>query len=95
MRNIHSLTSEDLNGYTELELNMAQQDRIIKETSEMDTTQQLDHAFRLALTRSPGSRELEALKKIYFTALDTDGSSESAWFEIATTILNLHETITK
>ena len=69
--------------------------RIIKETSEMDTTQQLDHAFRLALSRSPASRELEALKKIYFTALDTDGSSESAWFEIATTILNLHETITK
>ena len=69
--------------------------RIIKETSEMDTTQQLDHAFRLALSRSPSSRELEALKKIYFTALDTDGSSESAWFEIATTILNLHETITK
>ena len=69
--------------------------RIMKETSAMDTTQQLDHAFRLALSRSPASRELEALKKIYFTALDTDGSSESAWFEIATTILNLHETITK
>ena len=67
----------------------------MKETSEMDTTQQLDYAFKLALSRSPGGKELEVLKKIYFTALDVDGSSESAWFEIATTILNLHETITK
>lgn len=69
--------------------------RIMKETSEMDTTQQLDYAFRLALSRSPSGKELEVLKKIYFTSLDVDGSSESAWFEIATTILNLHETITK
>ena len=84
-----------LNDPVFVEMARAFSKRIIKETREMNTTQQLNHAFRLALSRPPKDSELKALKKMLFISLDTDGSSESAWFEIATTILNLHETITK
>ena len=69
--------------------------RIKKETAELNAPQQLEYAFRLALSRYPNGAEITALKKIYFIALDTEGSAESAWFEIATTLLNLHGTITK
>ena len=69
--------------------------RIQEETVNMDTTRRLAHAFRLALCRNPGADELEVLRKIYFTALDTDGEDAEAWFDVATTLLNLHETITK
>ena len=84
-----------LNDPVFVEMAKAFSKRIIKETHEMNTTQQLNYAFRLALSRSPKDSEMKALKKIFFISLDTDGSSENAWFEIATTILNLHETITK
>jgi hypothetical protein len=69
--------------------------RIQEETVDMDATRRLEHAFRLALCRNPGADELEVLRKIYFTALDTDGEDAQAWFDVATTLLNLHETITK
>jgi len=69
--------------------------RIRKESAELNAPQQLEYAFRLALSRHPNGAEIKALKEIYFRALDTEGSAESAWFEIATTLLNLHATITK
>jgi hypothetical protein len=69
--------------------------RIQQETEGMNATRSLAHAFRLALCRNPGADELEVMRKIYFTALDTDGADAEAWFDVATTLLNLHETITK
>jgi hypothetical protein len=69
--------------------------RIQEETSGQGAQQRLEHAFRLALCRRPGVDELEILRKIYFTSLDTDGDEGQAWFDVATTLLNLHETITK
>ena len=69
--------------------------RIQQETVTMDATRRLAHAFRLALCRNPRGDELELLRKIYFTSLDTEGSEAEAWFDVATTLLNLHETITK
>jgi hypothetical protein len=69
--------------------------RIQQETEGMNATRRLAHAFRLALCRNPGADELEVMRKIYFTALDTDGADAEAWFDVATTLLNLHETITK
>ena len=50
---------------------------------------QLVHAFRLATGRQPKSEERLALKEIYAAA------GEDPWFDVATTLLNLHETITK
>ncbi|MCH2061818.1 MAG: DUF1549 and DUF1553 domain-containing protein [Verrucomicrobiales bacterium] len=69
--------------------------RIQQETEDMDATRRLAHAFRIALCRHPGADEIEILRRIYFTSLDTDGSEVEAWFDVATTLLNLHETITK
>ncbi|MFT5109679.1 MAG: hypothetical protein ACI9UA_005329, partial [Pseudoalteromonas tetraodonis] len=50
---------------------------------------QLAHAFRLAVARPPIAKEQALLEEIY--AAGDDG----AWFDVATTLLNLHETITK
>ena len=69
--------------------------RIQQETEDMDATMSLAHAFRMALCRHPLVDEVEILRRIYFTSLDTDGSEVEAWFDVATTLLNLHETITK
>ena len=69
--------------------------RIQEETGERGAQQRLEHAFRLALSRRPGADELGVLRKIYFTSLDANGDEAQAWFDVATTLLNLHETITK
>ncbi len=69
--------------------------RIQQETGNRGAQQRLEHAFRLALSRRPGADELGVLRKIYFTSLDTNGDEAQAWFDVATTLLNLHETITK
>ena len=69
--------------------------RIQQETEDMDATMSLAHAFRMALCRHPLVDEVEILRRIYFTSLDTDGSEVEAWFDVATTLMNLHETITK
>jgi len=84
-----------LNDPVYVEIAKAFADRIKKETAELNAPKQLEYAFRLALSRYPNGAEITALKNIYFTALDTEGSAESAWFEIANTLLNLHGTITK
>ena len=84
-----------LNDPVHVEIAKAFATRIRKEGAELNATQQLEHAFRLALSRYPNGAEIMALKEIYFRALDTEGSAEGAWFEIATTLLNLHGTITK
>ncbi len=84
-----------LNDPVHVEIAKAFAARIRKEVPELNAPQQLEHAFRLALSRYPNGDEITALKEIYFRALDTEGSAEGAWFEIATTLLNLHGTITK
>ena len=84
-----------LNDPVYVEIAKAFADRIKKETAKLNAPKQLEYAFRLALSRYPNGAEITALKNIYFTALDTEGSAESAWFEIANTLLNLHGTITK
>ena len=64
--------------------------RIQAETGGREIKSQLEHAFRLATARKPSAKELGVLEKIHATASDED-----PWFDIATTLLNLHETITK
>ncbi len=78
-----------------VEMAVAFAERIRREAAEADAVGKLEHAFRLALTRGPTAGELGALQKIYFTSLDTGGSERDAWFDVATVLLNLHETITK
>ena len=60
-----------------------------------DPGRKLDYAFRLVLARAPTPSELAALRRIP----QPDGSKapdeNEAWYDVATVLLNLHETITK
>lgn len=55
----------------------------------------LQWAFRTALTRTPSEPERELLRSAYGTVRAESGSEEKAWREIATILLNLHETINR
>jgi mono/diheme cytochrome c family protein len=76
--------------------------RIERETPDSNVTDQLQYAFRLAVARSPSTRELETLRALHAAELSaapaetssTDAQSR-AWFAVAMTLLNLDETITK
>jgi hypothetical protein len=63
--------------------------RVQADAGDTDLRAQLEYAFRLALARPPDSEELEVL-----TETHAAGGPEP-WFDVATTLLNLHETITK
>jgi hypothetical protein len=69
--------------------------RIQMEASSDDLSVQLRHAFRLALARLPNEAELAVLTRLYNAELAAGGGREQAWFAIASTLLNLDETITK
>jgi hypothetical protein len=59
---------------------------------------QLDYAFRLCTARRPTRGERETLRELYESQRsqsDQAAADEDAWFSVATTLLNLHETITK
>ena len=63
--------------------------RIQAEAAGKEIDQQLSHAFRLAVGRKPGAKEIAILTKLH------EKGGDDPWFDIATTLLNLHETITK
>lgn len=69
-------------------------ERIRKEVPPKDLDQQLTHAFRLAVARSPHAKELAVLKSLFLSEREAVGE-ESAWFAVASALLNLDETITK
>ena len=64
--------------------------RVQVETTEKELDEQLEHAFRLAVARKPSAEELAVLRKVHAKGIEGD-----PWFDVATTLLNLHETITK
>lgn len=66
--------------------------RIQTETTDRPLDQQLKYAFQLCTARTPGETELASLRKL-FEASPAD--ADKAWFNVATAVLNLHETITK
>ena len=72
-----------------VEMARAFAERVQAEASGRPIGQQLSHAFRLAVGRKPGAREIAALTRVHARG------GEDPWFDVATTLLNLHETITK
>lgn len=77
-------------------------DRILRETEGNPWDTQLEHAFWLALSRAPSHSERARMRQLFEAALaDSPSPSNSlspvhrAWFDVATVLLNLHETITK
>jgi len=57
--------------------------------------QRLEWAFRTTLARSPREAERLLLNSAFQTVLDESNSATAAYREIATILLNLHETITR
>jgi len=68
--------------------------RIVAEQSTGDTDARLRHAFRLAVARAPKEGEVQTLRKLFDTTRAAAGE-ETAWYAVATALLNLDETITK
>ncbi len=60
-----------------------------------DTGERIDWAFRTALTRAPAEPERQLLLSAFETVRAELGSEERAWCEVATILLNLHETINR
>lgn len=57
--------------------------------------EQIDWAFRTALARKPREPEAQLLHSAFDSVLGDSQSKEKAYREIATILLNLHETITR
>jgi len=71
-------------------------DRVLRERPDSRLEQQLEHAFRIVVARLPSQRELDTLQRLYESELaDSIQSQSVAWFAVASTLLNLDETITK
>lgn len=50
-------------------------------------------AFRSAVARSPSVAEVSLMKEIYSAEIESSKNSSSAWFNVASILMNLHETI--
>ncbi|MEZ6153619.1 MAG: PSD1 and planctomycete cytochrome C domain-containing protein [Pirellulaceae bacterium] len=69
-------------------------ERVQAEQSHASLAEKMDYAFQLCVARRPLVTERETLLQLYHAQLAV-GSSQDAWYCVATTLLNLHETITK
>ncbi|NLT71440.1 MAG: DUF1553 domain-containing protein [Verrucomicrobiaceae bacterium] len=83
-----------LNDPVYLEIAAALADRIRREGGDTHESR-MEWAFRTVLTRAPNEPEEEWLRSAFARVRDASGSEENAWREIATILLNLHETITR
>ncbi len=80
-------------------------ERVLVERSSVSLESQLDYAFQLCVARSPSPAEQQTLLQLLNSQLvaaqnrepsgDTESAQRSAWTDVATALLNLHETITK
>jgi hypothetical protein len=68
--------------------------RIVVEQPTSDVEARIRYAFRLAVARTPRDGELGTLRKL-FDAEHAAAGEDSAWYAVATALLNLDETITK
>lgn len=57
--------------------------------------ERLTRAFRTALTRTPLESELQLLRSAFETVRSDSGADEKAYREVATILLNLHESINR
>jgi hypothetical protein len=69
--------------------------RVLAEQPHADVATRLEHAFRIALSRSPRPNELAVLKNLYDEQLRRHNDELTAWCAVTSALLNLDETITK
>ena len=85
--------------------------RVLREKPDSSLAHQLEHAFRIVVARLPNQRERDTLQRLFESELlaklneaslgnptektDAEQAKSAAWFAVASTLLNLDETITK
>ncbi len=69
--------------------------RVLKEKPNTPLDDQLTHAFRLAIARSPAASELTILHNLFQTQRDNGADEGAAWFAVTSALLNLDECITR
>jgi mono/diheme cytochrome c family protein len=82
--------------YVEAALALAQ--RISKQKFAESLDQKIDYAFQLCTSRQPTDTERNALRGLYSEIVSSSNDetvTSEAWYNVATVLLNLHETITK
>jgi hypothetical protein len=67
--------------------------RRIDAQSAMGVEAKLVWAFRSVVARSPSEADTSLLKQIYLNELEFSQDSIAAWFNVASVLMNLHETI--
>tara|TARA_R110002049_G_scaffold2750_4_gene21875 strand:- start:13466 stop:16564 length:3099 start_codon:yes stop_codon:yes gene_type:complete len=77
-------------------------ERVEKEKRDAPLDEKFDHAFQLCTGRPPTDSERSTLSRLYHRQLGVDDPAQAdpqmqadAWYSVATTLMNLHETITK
>ncbi len=60
-----------------------------------DVREALAFGFRTVLARSPTAKELDALVSMHEGGNSSSPEEDGAWFDVASVLMNLHETITK
>jgi mono/diheme cytochrome c family protein len=69
--------------------------RVLKEKPDAPLADQITHAFRLAVARTPTPAELSVLTDLHQTQRDNGADASAAWYALTTALLNLDECITK
>jgi len=69
--------------------------RVQREKAKAPLAEQITHAFRLALARSPSAAELQVLTDLHQTQRNQGHSPATAWQAVVTALLNLDECITR
>ena len=67
--------------------------RRIEAQSEAGMEAKLVWAFRSAVARSPSVAEIAVMREIYSREFESSQDSTSSWFNVASILMNLHETI--
>ena len=87
---LQALTLLNDPAYVEMAQAFAQR---IQEEGGSDVAERLQWAFRSAVARAPSAAEMDLLNETYTAAARQDSSDEAGWVEVATVLLNLHETL--
>ena len=69
--------------------------RIVKDQPDASLDARIQHAFRIALSRAPSAHETMVLKQLWEAQMTESKDKSAAWYAVASTLMNLDETITK
>lgn len=84
-----------LNDPVYVEATKAFASRIVKDAPSNDLDARIVFAFRLAVARAPSVKETSVLKSLWEAQFEDTKNESTAWYAVASALLNLDECITK